>query len=956
MPSSDDQTPPQRNPIESIASDVVDSIRIGKTKPLQPIIESNPEHEDELRDLMPVIERLENARKSQAQQLNSLASLGADRPESLGDFDLVRQIGRGGMGVVFEAIQRSLGRRVAVKVLPKSLLMDDVQLKRFEREARTAAALHHTNIVPVFGVGEDQGFHYYVMQCIDGQGLDRIINRGDERQLSSMQVARLGRQAASALAYAHGQKVLHRDIKPGNLIVNRDNELWVTDFGVAKAIESEAVTRTGDVVGTLRYMAPEQIVGVNDFRGDIYSLGVTLYELLAGRPAMDDASIRSAIVSRRPVTSPPPLRQLNANVPKDLETILHTAMSIDPADRYQSAAEMRDDLDRFLKGDTISVRPLSIAESFARWSRRNPAIAALSSLSLLLLIGVATLSLTGYLHSQDLLHKEQVARNNAEQTTETAASALDKIFQRFAVTPGAGQSASSQFAAAPALSSETAVLLEDLVQYFDAFASRTQANPKLRQSAIKARSSIGDIHLQLGQYEQAIKSFQSTLSSLDPSASDTTLQKAKMANRIGYAHLMMDHKTAAQQQYLHAIELLQSDTDASPSQTDDDAKRFEIARAHFLLGMRVQSGMRPDSMPPPMAIESELGGPREGRRPGPPGRPEHHAEKRLIRPSESQREHLLYAVDILRDLVQRDESNVGYQVSLAACLRQLSADSITQRDETEAEYQNEAITILRRLHEQHADDTTVLIELATALSSMTVYERMTHEDHLVAVEHFREAVQYCDLLATSHPNIPQYNNALVHSLFRLGVLLERMSQRGLAGRPSPAGRPARPEAFGPQTIRGLGLRPPGPRALFDPHAPSEPGNMRPEQRDWEKEATDAFQQAAMRHAVLLRQHPSEVGYRAWDAVFLLRYGAMLFKSGSYDLAELAVGQSVETWESLCNDHPDQQIAWEAVPLAYDILSQIQQRMGKPQDANRSRIEAELGRLLLETGVHGPASR
>ena len=151
-----------------------------------------------------------------------------------------------------------------------------------------------------------------------------------------------------ALAYAHAQNVLHRDIKPANLIVDDRLQLWVTDFGVAKAIESEAVTRTGDVVGTLRYMAPEQIVGDSDVRSDIYSLGVTLYELLAGRPAMDDASIREALVARRPAPSPPRLRQLNPEVPRDLETILHTAMSVDANARYQTADDLAEDLQRFL--------------------------------------------------------------------------------------------------------------------------------------------------------------------------------------------------------------------------------------------------------------------------------------------------------------------------------------------------------------------------------------------------------------------------------------------------------------------------------------------------------------------------------------------------------------------------------------------------------------------------------
>ncbi|MGB7346906.1 MAG: serine/threonine-protein kinase [Pirellulaceae bacterium] len=922
MPPSDEPPQRKRNPIESIASELVDSLRVGKTKPLEPALQSNPQHEDELRNLMPVIERLERARKSQSQQPGGLASLGADRPERLGDFDLVRQIGRGGMGVVFEAIQRSLGRRVAVKVLPKSLLMDQSQLTRFEREARTAAALHHTNIVPVFGVGEDQGFHYFVMQCIDGRGLDRVISEGGDRELDPLQVARLGRQAASALDYAHVQKVLHRDIKPANLIVNKDGDLWVTDFGVAKAIESEAVTRTGDVVGTLRYMAPEQILGVNDFRSDIYSLGVTLYELLAGRPAMDDASIRSAIVSRRPITSPPPIRQLNPAVPRDLETILHTAMAIDPSDRYQSAGAMAEDLERFTQGETISVRPLSFVESSLRWAKRNPALAAFSSLSILLLLGVAATSLTGYLHAQDLLHREQLARNDAEQTAEMAAGALDQLFQRFADATGGERHSSSPFSTAPALSNETAQLLEDLVHYFDAFASRTQANPKLRQSAIDARSSIGDIHLQLGQYEQAIASFQMTLDNLSEPSSERTLSSARLHNRIGYAHKMLGDSAKAEQEYQAANDLLKGAFEPTASNIHQAQWQFELARSHFLLGMRVEPGMRPTSMPPPMALRSEINergprdrlGPQNGMGPPhgpPPSRPGSESNprdlhRRQVRPDQTQGKHLYASLVILRRLVAQSPQNVGYNVSLAACLRQLAGDSFNQRNAQETDYETEAIDILRKLHQKHPNNATVMLELAAVLSSFTVYEPMDHDDHLVAVDRIREAVQYCDLLATSHPNIPQYNNALVHSHFRLGVLLERMNQHGPPGRIPPEG-----------------------------------------QRDWEKEASDAFQQAAMRHAVLLRQHPDEVGYRAWDAVFLLRHGGLLSKLGAYEQAEVAVLEAAKTWKSLCNDHPDEHIAWEAVPLTYHALSQIQHRMGQHQNARRSQIEAEIGQLLLD---------
>ena len=571
---------------------MLDSIRRGKD-PLGDASDNiQSDHQQELQGLLPLIERLEMARKSHVQRPNGLASLGTDRPDRLGDFDLVRQIGRGGMGVVFEALQRTLGRRVAVKVLPKSLLADESQLKRFQQESRMAASLHHTNIVPVFGVGEDNGFHYYVMQRIDGRGLDQIVSDSTSNRMSVDEVAMLGYQAASALAHAHSQNVLHRDIKPANLIVNDQNELWVTDFGVAKAIESDVMTRTGDVVGTLRYMAPEQILGSTDVRSDIYSLGVTLYEVLAGRPAMDDASIRSAIVSGRPAAKPPPLRSLNPQVPRDLETILHTAMMTDPDRRYANAADMADDLQRFTNGESISVHPETIFQSTLRWSKRNPAIASLAALSLSLLIGVAGISSAGYFRIQNALDSEQRSRINAESTAELAVGALDQVFDRFA----SNHSVSNHFLSTPAISLETAEMLEGLLPYFDALAARGNSKSDLSEATLKARYSIGEIHFQLGDYQRSIDAMQLALTESVENGTSTAIWEAQIRNRIGYAWRMLGDTERAVQQHQLALERLTQDTKRGT------AEQFELARTHYLIAKRVVPGMRPGSMPPHVAL------------------------------------------------------------------------------------------------------------------------------------------------------------------------------------------------------------------------------------------------------------------------------------------------------------------------------------------------------------------
>jgi serine/threonine protein kinase len=207
----------------------------------------------------------------------------ADHPTQLGDFRVIREVGRGGMGVVYEAEQISLKRHVALKVLRFGAAPDTDALKRFQREAETVARLHHTNIVPIFAVGEENGVHYYAMQFIEGESLaDRAKSQGacDPRQ-----VAGWGLQAADALVYAHERGVVHRDIKPSNLLIDQDGIVWVTDFGLAKRIDEVTLTVSGALLGTPRYMSPEQAQAAKipvDHRTDLYSLGASLYELVTG--------------------------------------------------------------------------------------------------------------------------------------------------------------------------------------------------------------------------------------------------------------------------------------------------------------------------------------------------------------------------------------------------------------------------------------------------------------------------------------------------------------------------------------------------------------------------------------------------------------------------------------------------------------------------------------------------
>lgn len=409
----------------------------------------------------------------------------ADSIGQLGDFCLLREVGRGGMGVVYEAEQVSLRRRVALKVLPFAAAIDPRRLQRFKTEALAAAHLRHEKIVPVHAVGCERGVHYYAMQFIDGQSLSALIDElrrlrakdgprhstvapkpgtassspaarpaaesrtvdspGDlvrsaprftpttpaadppsqttaiSREWSSggrryfERVAAVGCQAAQALEHAHQAGIVHRDIKPSNLLLDLREQVWITDFGLAQVNGDPGLTATGELLGTLRYASPEQILarrGIVDHRSDIYSLGATLYELLTLRPLFEGAE-RNELIRRIADDEPPRPCSLDPSIPADLETIVLKALRKDPGDRYATAQDLADDLQHFLDDQPIQARRPTPAERLRTWSRRHPSIVA-GGVIVLILLSIASLV------SAALIRREQ-AKTFAEQLKAEAA-------------------------------------------------------------------------------------------------------------------------------------------------------------------------------------------------------------------------------------------------------------------------------------------------------------------------------------------------------------------------------------------------------------------------------------------------------------------------------------------------------------------------------------------------------
>ncbi len=470
-----------RNQVDRLAEEFAERYRRGERPSLTEYVEKYPQYAAEIRDLFPALVLMEQLKPDAEKTGPYVAPTASQVPERLGEYRILREVGRGGMGVVYEAEQESLGRRVALKVLPGHALLDPQRLERFRREAKAAAKLHHTNIVPVFGVGEADGLHYYAMQFITGQGLDQVLVEvrrarqgvtsgnapplgptvelsaagvaqsllsghfsaappvpdappsagssatavqlpgGTEPGVSSsgraywQSVARIGVQVADALAYAHGHGILHRDIKPANLLLDLQGTVWVADFGLAKDAGGDDLTGVGDVVGTLRYMAPERFEGRSDARSDLYALGLTLYELLVLRPAFD-ATGREALIADVMHGEPQRPSAVNRQVPCDLETVVLKAIARDPAARYQSAQELAADLQRFVEDRPILARRSTATERLARWARRNPVVAALTGTSAVLLVALVVALTAAVVNYSSLATTEaQATKDIAEE-------------------------------------------------------------------------------------------------------------------------------------------------------------------------------------------------------------------------------------------------------------------------------------------------------------------------------------------------------------------------------------------------------------------------------------------------------------------------------------------------------------------------------------------------------------
>ncbi len=804
--------------LDLIAEEFASAVRRGDAPSVEEFIARYPGAPDDLRTLLQSVAMLEGMKER-----------GSESPliRQLDDYKILREIGRGGMGIVFEAIHESLGRRVAIKVLSSGLLGDPKHLARFRREARAAAKLRHSNIVPVFGVGEFAGHHYYVMDFIDGMSLRETIDslighhgrelptidHADSKTNQNLKIevtsgrehsdfildetagkqtlttagpnyrwaTEIGATICDAIQYAHSQGVLHRDIKPANLLVDRKGGVWIADFGLAKLTEQQAMTATGDVVGTPQYMPPESFEGTYDVRSEVYATGLTLYELLTLKPAVEGKSPADVIrkASAGSITRP---RAHRTDLPRDLETIVLKCLAHDPNSRYRTVGEVRDDLNRFLADRPIAARRAGPVERLIRWSRRQPAVASLTFATFGLLLALASVSAIGYWQTKNALDIASTAkqsaersliertaaldiaeqqRQRAEKNLQVALTAFDSVMQNIS---NRGFDTEEEFfgevtdTISPNVTPDDAKLLQSLLGFFDELGTNNSED-LLAESAVAARRA-GEIYQRLGQlvsadqaYSEAVDRYR-TLSKRYPNEVEFVIDRAKLQNELAVI-------AGLRGQFLRANQIFQRTNDlltGSQSAMDSLWGRFEYARAHRLFAsIRARSGLDRGL--------NRIGGNRLPER----GKP------RLRRPNEAIVKNRIedefhaieVAIETLEKLIDQSPQELRFQVELARAFRDRAKLASMAKNKRESETAiHQSIDLFEKLLALNDTSEAIQYELAITLSSTEAFGFNT-------MLRTAQATKLSEKLLEQAPNQPRYLALRAHTLATLAKFQQR---------------------------------------------------------------------------------------------------------------------------------------------------------------------------------------
>ncbi len=824
-------------------------------------------------------------------------SLSAGEERRLGDFRLLREIGRGGMGVVYEAQQISLDRRVALKVLPFAAVLDSRQIARFKHEAQAAAQLNHPNIVSVFAVGVERGVHYYAMQLIDGQPLDRALTElreaagrgtraagrgrkaghsrsrsgergsgGDDQQdslspplplspspfspsppsplLSSRAaggseyfraVMRLGIQAAGALHAAHENGIVHRDIKPSNLLLDGNGKLWVTDFGLARRETDATLTRTGDLVGTVRYMSPEQALGqiaLVDHRTDIYSLGATLYELLTLEAAFPgDAG--PALIRHIERDEPRPLRQLQPNIPADLETVILKAMAKRREDRYATAQEFADDLRRVLEGKATVARPPTLLDRTARWAQRHREVVAVAGLIGVLVLTTGTLLIAREM--QNTAANFALAETRLREAQDTVEKLGTCLSERLAKVPGAARIRQD--------------LLRQTLGYYRDFVDQAKDNPALRADLALTYSKIGTLSAEIGSSDEALEADRraielfSKLAAANPRDTDYRRRLGVCQNNLALVLERVGQTDEARRTYLEAIRLQEEILDKAK---DPKPCLADLALAYDNLGL----------------LQNKMGD------------------------TESAAASLARAVGLQEQLLDTDPNNPEQLCNLAVTLNNLGALYAERQPGKAIQQYEKAAALQKKAVELRPEESVYRSELAVTYNNLGVVQSNSGSV-AQAAESYTRVVDIAGDLVHQWPAEKSYRHTLAAGYNNLSRVQSKLGHAAEA-EPSIRHALALQETLVKQDPRDVDQQ----SALGGMY--NNLGIVLEELRR-SAEAVEAYQQAVEHQRQAVASAPEMARYRQFLSKHYLNYGQVLRKTGHPGDAARAALARRELW-------------------------------------------------------------
>ncbi|MBW3539141.1 MAG: serine/threonine-protein kinase, partial [Planctomycetes bacterium] len=697
---------------------------------------------------------------------------GSARPDKslgrFGDYDLLSEIARGGMGVVYKARQRKLNRLVALKMILAGRFAGEEDVRRFYLEAEAAAQLDHPHIVPIYEVGRHEGQHFFSMAFIDGQSLaDRV---GDQ-PLAPREAARLIIPIASAVEYAHRRGVIHRDLKPANILLDDDGQPKITDFGLAKiAGEESGLTMSGQIVGTPSYMPPEQASG--DMTrvtaiSDVYSLGALLYYLLCGRPPFRAATVVDTlkqVLEREPVSP----RQLNHAVDTDLETICLKCLAKEPSRRYQSAAELVEDLNRFLAGVPVLARPVGRVERAWRWCRRNPLVAALLA-AVALSLAAGTVVSTGFAIAAANRAKE--AERNlglAERNFQHARRAVDEFFTRVSEDTLLNQ---------PGMQPLRQELLQQALDYYRLFLAEYQHDPSLRDELGRVYYRVGVITEMVESPVDALpllekaREVQEQLAVESPRDAERLLALSNTLTKLATLEFQRHQRDEARRLYERSRDLRRTVVEIAP-----DAAEHHRLHANAVMNLGVLSAATGDTAAAVRRYEEAQqirrdqlarGDDRSLRRDLAKGS---YNLGRLLLDSEDTAvpaKHLKQAVEGFRRLIEEEPDAIEDRSLLAQCCWQLG--DLSAEIAEAADWYQQALDQLGPLTRKNPNVTDLRLWQAGVYMNLAGLRRDSQES-AAALKAFRNALDILELLNADCPGVPRHERDLAVTLRDVALL------------------------------------------------------------------------------------------------------------------------------------------------------------------------------------------